>query len=217
MAKGKKSFILYTDLIHTVEKLPDEIAGKFLKHMLRYVNDLNPVADDLLIEAVFEPLRQQLKRDLQKWEEKSVKRSEIGRLGGLKSAEAKATKSNQKQPIGSSVKQNQHVNDNVNVNDNVLTKVNNKKSLHSFSESPFFDKAKFAESLEGWEREKLIYYYQSAVDYSESKNAKYANWISAVRNWERKDKAESKGYHSTQRGKAQLTPENKAKTFMDRL
>ena len=58
MAKDKKSFILYTDLIHTVEKLPDEKAGLLLKHLLRYVNDMDPVTDDLIVDIAFEPIKQ---------------------------------------------------------------------------------------------------------------------------------------------------------------
>lgn len=67
MAKDKKSFLLYVDLIHTVEKLTDEQAGKLFKHALRYVNDKNPESDQFT-EVVFEPIKQTLKRDLEKYE-----------------------------------------------------------------------------------------------------------------------------------------------------
>lgn len=68
MAKDKKSFLLYCDIIHTIEKLSDEQAGKLLKHILRYVNDLNPESEDVLTEIAFEPIKQNLKRDLIKYE-----------------------------------------------------------------------------------------------------------------------------------------------------
>jgi hypothetical protein len=68
MAKDKKGFLLYCDIIHTIEKLTDEQAGKLFKHVLRYVNDQEPVAEDMLIEIAFEPIKQTLKRDLQKYE-----------------------------------------------------------------------------------------------------------------------------------------------------
>jgi len=67
MAKDKKSFLLYVDLIHTVEKLTDEQAGKLFKHVLRYVNDKNPESDQFT-EVIFEPIKQTLKRDLEKYE-----------------------------------------------------------------------------------------------------------------------------------------------------
>lgn len=84
MAENKKSFILYADLIHTVSKLPNEKAGELFKHILDYVNDKNPHTEDLIIQISFEPIKQQLKRDLQKWEGELSKKSEGGALGNLK-------------------------------------------------------------------------------------------------------------------------------------
>ena len=84
MATDKKSFILYCDLIHTVNKLPDETAGKLLKHILSYVNDLNPETDDLLVEVAFEPIKQAMKRDLKKWETEIDRKSQGAILGNLK-------------------------------------------------------------------------------------------------------------------------------------
>jgi hypothetical protein len=68
MAKNKNSFLLYCDIIHTVEKLDDIQAGKLFKHLLKYVNDLNPTPEDIVTEIAFEPIRQSLKRDLIKYE-----------------------------------------------------------------------------------------------------------------------------------------------------
>ncbi len=81
MAKDKKSFILYCDIIHTVEQLNDVDAGKLFKHVLRYVNDLNPEADDIITKIAFEPIKQQLKRDLVKFEKIKKNRSEAGKKG----------------------------------------------------------------------------------------------------------------------------------------
>ncbi len=82
--KDKKSFLLYCDLIHTIEKLPNDQAGKLFKIILEYVNDLNPEVDDLLLSISFEPIKQQLKRDLEKWSGEKKDRSNNGRLGNLK-------------------------------------------------------------------------------------------------------------------------------------
>ena len=120
MAENKKSFILYSDLLHTIDLMPDENAGKLFKHILKYVNDLNPEADDLITKLSFEPIKQQLKRDLCKWEDKSINRSESGRLGGLKSGEARRSKMKQNEANALNSKQNEHVSVNVNVNDNVI-------------------------------------------------------------------------------------------------
>ena len=84
MAEDKKGFLLYADLIHTIEKMPSEKAGDLFKHILRYVNDLNPISNDLIIDLTFEPIKQQLKRDLIKFEKSKDEKSLSGRIGNLK-------------------------------------------------------------------------------------------------------------------------------------
>ena len=115
MAKDKKSFILYSDAIHTVEKLSDTDAGQLLKHLLRYVNDQNPTTENPLVEIAFEPIKQQLKRDLVKFEDVKVKRSEAGKAGANKRWQEIANANKGIQTIA-----NIAVNDND--NDNVISK-----------------------------------------------------------------------------------------------
>lgn len=121
MAKDKKCVLLYCDLIHSVSKLTDEEAGKLFKHFLSYVNDLNPESDRLT-ELLFEPIKQTLKRDLRKWEVISSKRSEIGKLAGIKSGEARRSKAKQDEAIGSIMKQTEQDTDTVRVKDIVKVK-----------------------------------------------------------------------------------------------
>jgi len=80
MAEGKKSFTAYCDWQETFESLPDDKAGKLIKHLFKYVNDENPETNDLLIKAVFAQIKATLKRDLKKWEEKREKNRESARL-----------------------------------------------------------------------------------------------------------------------------------------
>lgn len=117
--ENKKSFILYADVIHTAEKLPDKDAGELFKHILRYVNDLEPETDNLLVQLTFEPIKQQLKRDLEKWNGSRERRAEAGRKGG----KARALK--QRQAMLEELEANQanqadNVNGNVNVNGNEI-------------------------------------------------------------------------------------------------
>lgn len=90
MAKDKKSFVLYADLIHTVKKLPKEDAGELFMHILEYVNDLNPDTENPLVDIAFEPIKRQFKRDLKKWEGIKDKRSEAGKKGANKRWQNKA-------------------------------------------------------------------------------------------------------------------------------
>jgi hypothetical protein len=48
MAKDKTSFILYCDQQGVFNQLPDDIAGKLIKHIFAYVNDENPVTTDFV-------------------------------------------------------------------------------------------------------------------------------------------------------------------------
>jgi hypothetical protein len=82
MAENKKSFLIYCDIIHTVKHLTDEEKGKLFQHLLDYVNDKNPILDDRLLNAVFEPIKQQLKRDLIKYDNICNRNSKNGSLGG---------------------------------------------------------------------------------------------------------------------------------------
>lgn len=111
MAKDKKSFILYVDQKDLWNKLPDDVAGKLIKHIYAYVSDENPTSEDLIVNIAFEPIKQQLKRDLKLFEEKRVKRSEAGMAGANKRWQTIANDSKRIKPIAK-------IADNVNVNVN---------------------------------------------------------------------------------------------------
>lgn len=121
MAENKKSFVLYCDLLHTVGHLTDEQAGKLFKHILNYVNDKDPHTDDVIINLAFEPIKQQLKRDLKKWVGYIKKQRENGKKGGRppvieETQKTQAFFEKPKKADNVSVT----VNDNVSVNDNVI-------------------------------------------------------------------------------------------------
>lgn len=77
---GKKSFVLYADLKLLLDKLPDDDAGKLFKNILDYVNDLNPDPKELIQQIAFEPIKQQLKRDLVKWNDSLAGKSKAGKM-----------------------------------------------------------------------------------------------------------------------------------------
>jgi hypothetical protein len=159
MAEDKKCFLLYADLIHTIEKMPDDKAGSLFKHILAYVNDLNPITEDLIIQLTFEPIKQQLKRDLAKYEIVKTDKSNGGKLGNLKrwhkdlydkvvgneldiekafeiatNRKASHTDGVQSLPIASVA-----VNDSVNVNDSVINNIDKRKINFATSLKPFLD------------------------------------------------------------------------------
>ena len=130
MAKDKKSFILYVDQKDLFNKLPDEIAGKLIKHIYSYVSDENPTSDDLIIEIAFEPIKQQLKRDLKLFEEKRVKRSEAGLAGATKRWKEMPNDANEWQTIANDSKL---INGIAKIADNVNVNVNDNNIYRSFA------------------------------------------------------------------------------------
>lgn len=136
MAAGKKSFLFYTDWIDTFKKLPKDKGYDLLMHMLSYVNDENPETDDILVDAVFQQIKNTLKRDLNNWENQQQQRKEAG----LKSAEIRkrnATSVNECS-ISSTDSVSVNVSDSVNESVNVIVKENNIESR----------KLKFASTLQ---------------------------------------------------------------------
>lgn len=146
MAENKKGFVLYADQKTMFDKLPDEIAGRLIKHIFSYVCDESkPIDDnDLILQIAFEPIKTQLKRDLQKWEEVREKRRQAGLQGGRPKNTENQTEA--KKANGFFDKQAEakkavivNVNDKVKVkvNDNVNV-INEKGSTIDFYKNDFF-------------------------------------------------------------------------------
>jgi hypothetical protein len=98
----KNSFVLYHDLVNVVEKLTKKDredntnnAGELFLLILEYVNGENDTPPNFIVEMAFEPIRQQLNRDFDKWETERLKRIEAGRKGGEKSGEVRRAKANE--------------------------------------------------------------------------------------------------------------------------
>lgn len=122
MAEGKKSFVLYSDYIELFTELSNEDAGKLIKHIFRYVNDENPQTKDPIVKFSFIPIKQQLKRDLKKYQGIKEQRS----LAGKESARLRALQAQQSSTNPTSVEsvEQSSTNPTVNVNGNVNETVN---------------------------------------------------------------------------------------------
>jgi len=129
MAENKNKVIVYADWIDKFEELEDDEAGRLIKHFFRYINDQNPEAPDRTTKLMFIDIKNTLKRDLDKWEEKSPERIEKARIAGLASAEARKLKKelnltnelkSQLNPTKSTVSVSVNVSDSVNVSEKEL-------------------------------------------------------------------------------------------------
>jgi uncharacterized phage protein (TIGR02220 family) len=119
-----------TSSLESFEELTDEEAGRLAKHLFRYVNDLDPEAPDKITKMCFIPIKQSLKRDLVKYEE----RAERARLNGAKGGRPKTQKT---QSVISEPKKPDSDNVSVSVNDsvNVIVSYLNSRVGSSFKAS----------------------------------------------------------------------------------
>ena len=178
MAKDKKSFILYCDQQGIFNMLPDEQAGKLIKHIFLYVNDENPQSDNLLITIAFESIKTQLKRDLKKYENYIDKQKENGKKGGRPKTQPFLDKTQKTQAFFSKPKKA----DNVNVNDIVIKKENIKEKEARFT-PPTAEEVYAYMQQQGMEdlSEKFVNFYE-AKGWQIGKN-KMKDWKAAVRTW----------------------------------
>ena len=131
MAKDKASFVFYCDWIDTFKSLPKEDGYDLLIHILSYVNDEDPKTDNVLVNAVFQNIKNTLKRDLKKYETRANNSRENGKKGGRPPKPKKPTGLNEnptepKKPVSvnDSVSDSDTVSDNeIIINNNELVKL----------------------------------------------------------------------------------------------
>lgn len=132
MATGKKSFVFYTNWRNIFQELPKEKGYDLLMHMLAYVNDEDPQTDDVLINAVFAGMKNQLKDDLKNWEGKQKQRSAAGKASAA-ARQRKATTVNERSVSST-------VNGNVSVNGNGKKTIQERKAEFKNSLYPHVEK-----------------------------------------------------------------------------
>lgn len=188
MAAEKKSFIAYSDWKDVFDELPDEDAGKLIKHIFSYVNDENPESDSVLIRAVFANIKTTLKRDLIKWESQINQRKEAGKA----SVEARRNKKNEingRLTVVNETERNLTVNVNDTVNDtDILLKKETKDNSSRFTPPSLLEVQNYI-----IEKEYLSVSAASFWNFYESKNwfvgkNKMKDWKKAIAGWESRNK-----------------------------
>lgn len=188
MAENKRSFLLYTDVHFTLQKLTDEQAGKLFKHILSYVNDDDPKLDNLILEIAFEPIKQSLKRDLRRYEAICKRNKDNGLKGGRpkkKPRKPSGLINNPNNPDEPKKADSDSDSDSDNDNDNDNGIDNNKEK--NIIPPPIFLITKYCkERNNGIDAEYFYDWYQTR-GWKVGKD-KMKDWQSAIRTWEKRNK-----------------------------
>jgi len=136
----RDSFVLYTSIAETLERLTDAQKGELFQAILDYELDKEINITDSIVEIAFIPIRQSLEQNNAKWEKTKAARSEAGKKSAevrrqkatnLTNVDFVQTKENKKEQKGTN--STVYVNDNVNVyvNDKDIKDVRHRRGEYS--------------------------------------------------------------------------------------
>ena len=184
MAEGKKSFIMYCDQRGIFDKLPDEYAGKLIKHIFAYVHDEDPETDDLVLTMAFEGIKTALKRDLEKYREFVEKQRLNGKSGGRPK---KANETQETQAFLEKPKKADNDNDSDSVSDNDSVNESEKKKRTTF-DRPSIEQVEQYCDERGFQKQLAINFYDGMTSkgWMVGKNP-CKDWKAAFRTWETKE------------------------------
>ena len=175
----KDSFILYTEQKEVIDKLTDEQAGKLIKAIYEYVEtDKMPQLDSLL-EIVIIPFKQNIDRNIDKWEQIKQKRSEAGKIGAEIKKQKQAKQANVNFAKSKEANQAVNVNENVNVNDNVNVK---DKKIH-FADYVTMTNAEYEKLVSTYSKEFADQCITVLDNYKGANGKKYKSDYRAILNW----------------------------------
>lgn len=89
MSEAKNSFVVYTDIKETLEELDDKQVAALFRGMVDYQETGKEPNFKGSLKYIFIPIRQQMDRNNEKWEQTRQRRAESGRKGGIASGESR--------------------------------------------------------------------------------------------------------------------------------
>jgi len=126
----KKSFVVYHDLLETLQFMPEEMVGKLFMTMLRYSANGEALQPTDPLFYIFNPIKLQIDRDKSKYQTIVQKRKEAGKKSAAEREKMKEqistlANTSKHMSINSTDNDNDNGNVNGNVNDNE-SEINNK-------------------------------------------------------------------------------------------
>jgi len=188
---NRDSTIFYRSFYEAIKELPEanqlEIYNAIFEHSL---NMVKPKLSGLS-KTIYTLIEPQIEANLKRFID-GKKGAEHGKLGGRPPKEKP-----QRNPTAVFENNpNETPNNNNNNNDNNNEKNNpslKKKQTpkHLFSESIYINKHKFKEVLSDWNSDKLKYYYEALITWSNEGNKKI-DWIATAKQWASRDEREGR-------------------------
>ena len=84
MSNDKKSFVLYADYHNFICQLSDEQAGQVFKKILEFVSEgTDEPIPDPMANMAWSMIKNNLMRDMDKWQVTKAERETKGRIGGI--------------------------------------------------------------------------------------------------------------------------------------
>ena len=181
---NRDSTIFYRSFYEAIKELPEvnqlEIYNAIFEHSL----NLKKPELTGLSKTIYTLIQPQV--------EANLKRYENGNKPKKKQTESETEAKQKQDESESEANKNKNKNVNKNNNENENTSLKKKQTpKHLFSESTYFDKHKFKEAFQDWNSEKLKYYYESLLTWSNEGNKKI-DWIATARQWASRDEREGK-------------------------
>ena len=163
MAKEKKSFVLYNDQLELFNALSNEQAGELIKHIFQFINNNEIELNDPLLKIAFVPIKQQLIRDLEKYQNVVERNRLNGQKGGRPNKPKKPNGL-----IGNPKEPKKPDNDNDNDNDNGNELLNNSFGIFWNIYDKKTDKIKCLKVWKSINKHKHAFIYEQARKYVKS-------------------------------------------------
>ena len=164
----RDSFIFYRSFYEAIKELPEINRAEIYDAICSYSLDFKCPNLSGISKTVWILIKPQLDANNKRFENgsKPKHKQTISKPEAKQKQKASKTEANK--------------NDNENVNKNVL-----------FSKSVIFEKIKFKEAFPDWSKEKLAYYYDAVLTWSNEGNKK-KDWVATVRTWAARDEKQGK-------------------------
>ena len=173
----KKSFILHIDSLSILAKMPDDMAGKFIKLIYHFQLTGELLEMDFALEMAITPFINQFERDNEKYNEKSNTNRINGLSGGRPKKQTEPKKSEKTQSVNLKAKKayNDNDSDSKNDNDSVKDNVSKIPTLEEFGKyaiehKPNADKQDVKLKYKAWIEN----------DWKDGNNNKIINWKSKL-------------------------------------